>query len=129
MHSEGGRPQKLCVLIGYRVAVIVMPCCQGAVAVVAVERNKCVLGKHSGIKYFVLFTNYWMLLMKMWNLVCKRCSPYIHFLAWLFNQVIDANIVIVLVFSASGFNQKVRVSESWSLNIVEFQKKADQLLS
>ena len=50
----------------------VMHCCQGVVAVDPMTRDRRVLGKRSGTKCFVQFTNSLMLHMKMWSLVCGR---------------------------------------------------------
>ena len=48
-----------------------MPCCPSAVVVDPVRRNKYVLGRHSGRKFFVQFTNFLMRPMEVLNQVCE----------------------------------------------------------
>ena len=54
--------------------MIAMPCCRSAVVVDPVRRNKYVLGRHSGRKFFVQFTNFLILPMEVLNQVCEQKS-------------------------------------------------------
>ena len=63
-----------CIFCCNRQHVNVMPCCQSAVVVDPVRRNKYVLGRYSGRKLFVQFTNFLMLPMEVLNLVSEGKS-------------------------------------------------------